>query len=517
MLVKRITLPLAVSGALAFIYVALVLLKPALLFEQGDAEDNTTTLGKYLTGFLLLAASVVIVRAVSYALFDVVFFKRKRREAPALLRGLLAVVLYAIFLVLIFRILLIKGFGFEILATSTVVAAVIGLALQDTFGNFFAGLSINVEQPFQILDAIQVGQHLGRVESITWRATTIRTNNNTIIVFPNSTVAREPIEVFRYNNLNRRVTRFPAPYSAPPQTVINLIKETTAAIPNVSPEKTPRVRISEFADSNIIYEVLYWVKDYMWVQDIDAKIRENIWYVYGRNDLSIPFPVRHVLIERSAAASPAGPDYSGMLRHVDLFEPLSEQERESVAKSAVKYIYAPGELILRQGDPGDSMFIICKGRVEVRLPPAREGAQQVAVLEQGSFFGEMALLTGEARMADVYAVDEVEVLEIRKQSIQQLLNENETLAESLSSKIAERNAEIAEYSRALQEDEKRRRTENVLIKVRRFFGLGMRVEGRLWSAATRSQLCEAVTCRRQTALYRDMEPKSARAIAVTSL
>jgi CRP-like cAMP-binding protein len=66
---------------------------------------------------------------------------------------------------------------------------------------------------------------------------------------------------------------------------------------------------------------------------------------------------------------------------------------------------------------------------------------------------------------------EVEVLEIRKQAMQELLNENEALAESLSSKIAERHAEIAEYSRSMPEDEKRRRTENVLIKVRRFFGL----------------------------------------------
>jgi small-conductance mechanosensitive channel/CRP-like cAMP-binding protein len=468
MLVKKITLPLVISGALAFVYIALVLLKPGLLFDQAGDE---TALGKYMLAALLLGVSVIIVRAVSYTLFDIIFFKRKRREAPALLRGLLSVVLYSIFLVLIFRWMLPGNIGFEVLATSTIVAAVIGLALQDTFGNFFAGLSINVEQPFQILDAIQVGEHIGRVEAITWRATTIRTNNNTIIVFPNSRIAREPIEVFRYNNLNRRVMRFPGPYSTPPETVINLMKQATVTIPNVAPEKTPIVRIAEFADSSITYEVLYWVKDYMWVQEIDAKIRENIWYVYGRNQMSIPFPVRHVFMEQSGAVAPEQSDYEGVLDQVDLFEPLNAHEREAVANGSVKYVYAPGELILRRGDPGDSMFIVCKGKVEVRLPASNGGAQQVAVLEKGSFFGEMALLTGEARTADVYALDEVEVLEIRKQCIQQLLIENETLAESLSSKIAERNAEIAEYARSMQDDEKRRRTETILLKVRRFFGL----------------------------------------------
>jgi CRP-like cAMP-binding protein len=265
--------------------------------------------------------------------------------------------------------------------------------------------------------------------------------------------------------------RFPGPYSTPPETVINLMKQATVTIPNVAPEKTPIVRIAEFADSSITYEVLYWVKDYMWVQEIDAKIRENIWYVYGRNQMSIPFPVRHVFMEQSGAVAPEQSDYEGVLDQVDLFEPLNAHEREAVANGSVKYVYAPGELILRRGDPGDSMFIVCKGKVEVRLPASNGGAQQVAVLEKGSFFGEMALLTGEARTADVYALDEVEVLEIRKQCIQQLLIENETLAESLSSKIAERNAEIAEYARSMQDDEKRRRTETILLKVRRFFGL----------------------------------------------
>jgi CRP-like cAMP-binding protein len=231
------------------------------------------------------------------------------------------------------------------------------------------------------------------------------------------------------------------------------------------------VRIAEFADSCITYEALYWVKDYMWVQEIDSRIRESIWYVYGRNQMSIPFPVRHVFMEQGNATVAEEANYSGVLDQVDLFEPLNAHERESVAKASVKYVYAPGELILRRGDPGDSMFIVCKGKVEVRLPASNGGAQQVAVLEGGGFFGEMALLTGEARTADVYALDEVEVLEIRKQCIQQLLNENETLAESLSSKIAERNAENVEYARAMQDDEKRRRTENILLKVRRFFGL----------------------------------------------
>ncbi|HSQ19245.1 MAG TPA: mechanosensitive ion channel domain-containing protein, partial [Blastocatellia bacterium] len=199
---KRITLPLTISVALLLVYSALRLLEPDLI---------RPSISKYVLAVLLLGLSIGLVRAISYLIFDVIFQKRKGREAPALLRVLLSIVLYAIFLVLIYKIVLEEhGGGFELIATSTVVSVVIGLALQDTLGNFFAGLSLHIEQPFHILDAIRIGDTLGRVESVTWRTTTIRTNNNTTIIFPNSRVARDPLEVYRFNNLNRRVLRLPA-------------------------------------------------------------------------------------------------------------------------------------------------------------------------------------------------------------------------------------------------------------------------------------------------------------------
>src|SRR5205814_5390284 len=124
-----------------------------------------------------------------------------------------------------------------IVATSTVFSVVIGLALQDTLGNFFAGISIHIEQPFHIFDSVRIGTEIGRVEAVTWRTTTLRTNNNTVIVFPNSRVAREQVEIYPFNNLNRRVLRFPAPYAIAPGTIIPMVRETVRAMPNVAPEK----------------------------------------------------------------------------------------------------------------------------------------------------------------------------------------------------------------------------------------------------------------------------------------
>lgn len=461
---KKLILPTTIGILLIVAYEAVRIFKPEILAMR---------VSDYVIAALLVGFSIILVRTVSYLLFDVAFVKRKGREAPALLRGLLSIILYTICFLLIYKLQLRNELGgFEFIATSTVVSVIIGLALQDTLGNFFAGLSIHIEQPYHILDTIRIGTEIGRIEAVTWRTTSIRTNNNTVIVFPNSRVAREPLEIYSFNDLNRRVLRFPAPYDMPPQKVIPLVRETVRTIANVAPERIPVVRIAEFHDSSITYEILYWVRDYMWAPEIDSKIREHIWYVYRRNDIEIPYPIRHVLLEeQQPSLKPQAESYDKIIEAVDIFEPLAAEEREVIVRSLVRYVYAPGETILRRGEPGDSMFVISRGKVEVQLPQTNGGLERVAVLEEGNFFGEMALLTGEPRNADIHAVDEVEILEIRKSVLQMLLTDNQELAEALSRKLAKRQAELATHTHAMPEEEKSIHSETLLRRIKRFFSL----------------------------------------------
>jgi len=459
---KKLGLPITLTVVLLLVYIILQLPEPNWMGETGL---------NYLYAALLASASFVLVRAIGFVLFDIFFKRRKGHEAPALLRDLFAIVAYFILFMMIYSSVLKRDLS-ALLATSAVVTVIIGLALQDTLGNFFAGISFHIEEPFHIGDAIRVGDTLGRVEAVTWRTTTIRTNNNTLITFPNSRVARESLEIFPLNNLNRRILRFPAPYSASPHKIIPLVREIVRSVPNVAAERAPVVRVGDFSDSSITYEVLYWVKDYMWHPDIDAKIRERVWYAYRRSGIEVPFPIRHVLLETlEPPIKLQEMDYERVLEEVDIFEPLTQQEKEMVIKGLVKYVYAPGEVILRRGDPGDSMFVICRGKVEVRLPGTDGHPHQVAVLGAGDFFGEMALFTGEPRAADVSAAEETEVLEIRKSVIQQLLHENTGLAEAFSRKITERQMMLSAHLRSTADDVKRTEREKILQRIKRFFGL----------------------------------------------
>ena len=448
----------------------LVLFSAYTLLRVTTVVPVTATSLRYLLVAALTSLSIVLVRVSNFVLLDVLFRKSKGREAPALLRVLLGIIIYSALFALIYSWVLEMSLS-AALTTSAVVTVIIGLALQDTLGNFFAGVSIHIEQPFQIGDVIQLGDMLGRVEAITWRATSLRTNNNTLVIFPNSKVARDSLEVFRTNSLNRHALHFPGPYTVAPHTLIPLVCETVRTITHVAPEMTPTVRVSNFAESHLQYEVLYWIRDYMRVPEIDAKIRERVWYIFHRHAIPTPFPVRHVLFEsREPVQQAARPDYSALLAGVDIFAPLEPEERNIIIRALARYVYAPGEVILRRGEPGKSMFVIARGQVEVRMPGHNGALQQAAeVLGIGDFFGEMALLTGAPRSADVIALEEVEVLEIGKASIQSLLEHNTRLAETFGRKIAERQASRAERLSHYSEEQPEAHPESLLSAYQTLF------------------------------------------------
>ncbi|HSF19582.1 MAG TPA: cyclic nucleotide-binding domain-containing protein [Vicinamibacteria bacterium] len=102
--------------------------------------------------------------------------------------------------------------------------------------------------------------------------------------------------------------------------------------------------------------------------------------------------------------------------HIPLFSDLSTSEFIDVAILLVRRVAKQGETIVREGDPGESMFIVSTG--EVHATVERDGKQVVvATLKDGNFFGEMAVLSGEPRTATVTAVRMTELLELSRENL----------------------------------------------------------------------------------------------------
>jgi small-conductance mechanosensitive channel/CRP-like cAMP-binding protein len=412
------------------------------------------------------------VRLFTTIVFDLIYRARHGYEAPTLARNILSIVAFAALFFLIFNWIYPNVNLGALFTTSAIFGVILGLALQDTLGNFFAGISLHADRPFQVGDVITVGQqkHTGVVEGITWRAIKIRTFQNHVVLVSNSNAAKEAIEVCPRDNLNARLVYFGTLYTDSPARTIHVVREAIHDAENVSRKITPIVRIRNLGESSIEWEIKYWLEDYAKYNDTDALVRQRVWYALRRTGLSFAFPTRTLHLQRKlpSAVGKDGQETIDRLLAVEVFAPLSPEETEQLASASASRVFAPGEMVIRAGEQGSSMFVVHNGRVQVQVTENGK-SRNLAVLNEGDFFGEMALLTGEPRTANVVALEETEVLEIGHAAMKPLFESNPNLAESISYIIAERRAGLA--ARPEEASAVKSESAGLVASIRRFFGL----------------------------------------------
>jgi small-conductance mechanosensitive channel/CRP-like cAMP-binding protein len=467
-----------VTASLALLGLALLIqfkqrLRDFLAGQMGGLASRADTVVDVLFLVLLGILAYLFVRALNNFIFGLVFRLRKGFEAPTLVRNIFSIVAFTALFLLIFSALFENVDLGALFTTSAIFGVILGLALQDTLGNFFAGISLQADRPFQVGDVITVGaqKHTGVVEEITWRAVKIRTFQNHVIEINNTNAAKEPLEICPRDNLNARLIFFNTLYTDSPAKTIHVVREAVRETDNVSQMIAPIVRIRNLGDNGVDYELKYWLEDYAKYNDTDALIRQRIWYAFRRAGINFAYPTRTLHVERARKVGVQEGEAGTIVERlsaVDIFAPLSAEETSMLAQAAVSHVFAPGEIVIRAGDPGSSMFVVHNGRVCVQINDKGK-LRTVATLNEGDFFGEMALFTGEPRTANVVALEETEVLEIGHKAMKGVFETNPGLVESLSYIIVERRQGLA--ARADTLDTGTEGPAGILSAIKRFFGL----------------------------------------------
>ncbi len=109
------------------------------------------------------------------------------------------------------------------------------------------------------------------------------------------------------------------------------------------------------------------------------------------------------------------------VKNIELFSGLSEKEIESICENIYIRKFLPGDIIIRQGEEGDSIFILLQGSVRVYYDDEIGKVVELAYLTQGDFFGEMGFLGNKKRRASVASIDESILLEVSKERIDKLI------------------------------------------------------------------------------------------------
>jgi len=372
---------------------------------------------------------------------------RRGKHTPKIFRDVVDSVLYAVCVVVVLHATLRLDLT-SLVATSAAVSVMIGLALQETLGNLFAGLSLQLEHPFQVGDWISVGTFVGQVAQVAWRGTKLHTLRREQVTVPNSTVAKANVVNYSRHGRVARDLTLGLSYAVPPNRARAVLLDVLSGLPQVLREPAPCVYVLGYDDSAITYLLRFFVDDFENVEAAVDAVLSTAWYRLAREGMEVPFPHRTVQLHRApkvrnvSAAEGTHDDTLQLLGAVDFLKPLGEQGRDALALRVTREAFGEGEAILRAGESGDSFHIVVDGEVRVRAHVGgRE--QDVARLGRGGFFGEMSLLTGEPRSATVVAATDAVLLTMHRADFAEVLAEHGAVAQELADILGRRRAELA--------------------------------------------------------------------------
>ena len=382
---------------------------------------------------------------------------------PAIVQDFIVIVLFTVIGTVLLR--------EQLLTTSAVGAVVVGFALQDTLGNLFAGLAIQIEKPFRVGHWVQIGDREGQVAEITWRATKLRTKAGQFLIVPNSVISKEPVLNYSEPTIPTRIeVEVGASYGVPPNDVKRAMQEAMANSPLVMRAPEPQVIIKNFGASSVDYVAQFWIEDYAVDRTARDQVRTNLWYTFRRHNIEIPFPIQvqyerteePIKTDRHVAAA------AEQLSSISLFKTVSTEARHALANAAGHHLFCAGEAIVRQDAEGDSMFVLMKGQARVVLEPS---GQEVAVIPEGGFFGEMSMLTGDHRTATVKAVGDVMVLEIAAKDFRELALAHPDLLDHVSTIVGARRSSLEDARATAAAVVVPEAKQNFLARMRRFLSI----------------------------------------------
>jgi small-conductance mechanosensitive channel/CRP-like cAMP-binding protein len=375
----------------------------------------------------------------------------------------------------------------SLLATSAVITAVLGFALQDTLGNLIGGMAIQFDESIQVGDWVRIDEFAGRVVEIRWRYTAIETRNWETVIIPNSVLVKNRFVVLGQRQGEPRQWRrwvwFNVDFRIPPDRVIDEANQAirSAEIPNVARQPEPNCVAMELADSVVRYALRYWLTDLLADDPTDSAVRQHLFLALTRAGISLSIPAQAVFITQDTAEHKAEKAELALgrradaLGNIEFFHALRPDELQKLADRLVPAPFAAGDAMTRQGTQAHWLYILIKGQADVIIEDNHGHKRTVGTLGPGDIFGEMGLMTGEPRRATIIARSSAECYRLDKSSFQDVLKSRPEIAESISQLLARRRME---YDAAERDLDSQARTEalrqdhrDILAKIRRFFGL----------------------------------------------
>ena len=240
-------------------------------------------------------------------------------------------------------------------------------------------------------------------------------------------------------------------------------------------EPAPIVQLASFAPDGVHYRIKLHTEGFHVERTALDQVQEAIWYALRRAAIELTVPQTMVSYrERAAEADDRRrrehlAEAEDLLGRIDFVQALSAPARKVLVESARFFEYGPRQAIVRQGEQGDTLYLVAHGEVGVNIHVEGGPDREVARLGRGALFGEMSVLTGEPRTATVVALGDAALLAVGRDAFSQILSAEPDLAQSLADVITRRRLAL-DAARAALAPALEKESSNLLSRIRGIFG-----------------------------------------------
>ncbi len=216
---------------------------------------------------------------------------------------------YVIYTIAILYIL--ENLGFKLTVIWGGAAALligVGFGLQQTFNDLFSGILLLFERTVELGDVVELSNGLtGTVIKIGLRASFVQTFDNRTVIVPNSELVIKDVTNWGHKDeIARFYVSVGVAYGSDTAKVKEILYETASAHEKILTYPVPFVRFIDFGDSSLDFEIHFWSKEFIKMEDIKSDLRFKIDQTFRENGVQIPFPQRDVWIKQTGPKSTNG-------------------------------------------------------------------------------------------------------------------------------------------------------------------------------------------------------------------
>lgn len=384
--------------------------------------------------FFVLLFWLIIYQLIRVAIFHR-YKEKNEREIPFIFVSMTRFILFILagLSVIVF---VFQGSIYSFVALSGLVTAGLTFALGGLILDAFAGIILEIEGPFQVGDWLKLADGtFGKVDTINWRTVILLNLEESHVIVPHSKLSQGFINYSRPDKSHWDHVEITLPQSISVDRATRILHAGLLMSPSVHDKKCT-VFAFQATEEGIIYNLHYVVSDLKSFAKVKHDVIQSVMGHLQRYGMRISE-------EKDVAEiiwTPSKPEE--LIQKVSFLENLSEPLRQSIAEGMKEHSFDAGEIIVKQGDEGQSLFLIAEGIVEIKIDYVNQSGHKkddiLFTMTYPDSFGEMALLLNDKRSATVKALSNCLIYEISQSSVKMALAEKPDLFQGLVDQAVEK-------------------------------------------------------------------------------